>query len=314
MKLKVCSLLIGFLILFCATAVLSPAPAFARHIQYLGNEANVYIEPGQPTQILFPKKVAGGWKIKNSSLSIEKQAELLILYAKPELLNTGEVILVRLDDNTTYALRIRRAHAGNPRDEGITFSDHREPKAGIVEAVPAAMGTFATVSTVSGLMRELTLITEFGKKSSIPGYRYSNRYRGETILNDGALEAKIDAIFMGQELWGYVLNVTNLLDKPQRLNPAMFRIDGTKAFAATHWELAPRPVTAMQHALKRHVGKYYLVTNSPDRKAPKTIKSRAPAPSRNPISIGSKILLLGFLVGILLVCKILLLRRLQTRE
>ncbi len=81
-------------------------------------------------------------------------------------------------------------------------------------------------------------------------------------MNDGTVEAKIQEIFMGSDLWGYVVEVENLLDTSYKLNPASFRLDGTRAVAADRWELSPRPQTAEQKMAGGHKGKVYIVTRS----------------------------------------------------
>ena len=67
---------------------------------------------------------------------------------------------------------------------------------------------------------------------------------------------------MGPKLWGYVLDAENLLDQTQQINPASFRIDGTRAISANHWEIAPRPLTIEQEVAKRHKAKIYIVTRA----------------------------------------------------
>ena len=59
-----------------------------------------------------------------------------------------------------------------------------------------------------------------------------------------------------------MLDVENLLDTNQKLNPASFRLDGTRAVAAERWELAPRPETAEQRIAGSHKAKVYIVTKS----------------------------------------------------
>ena len=111
-------------------------------------------------------------------------------------------------------------------------------------------------------MREMILVAEFGKQKGITGYRRSNRFSGQTVLDDGAIEARVDEIFMGTDMWGYVLNVENKLGTAQRINPATFRLDGTKAVSAQRWELSPRPVTTEEEVAKGHQGKVYIITRA----------------------------------------------------
>ncbi len=238
-------------------------PAYARDLRYTGNEETVYVRPGEPTQVSFPENILGGFKRKNSSISLDKKDNYLIVFSQPELPPEGEAIIVHLDDKRSYALRIKPASNLNSRDEAVTILDDRRPESSDEEeTITRAPTGFAPASVVSGLMRELVLVAEFGKKRGIPGYQRSNRYAGEVIMHDGAVEVKIDEIFMGSNLWGYVATVTNLLDTTQRLNPASFRLDGTHAVSASRWELAPRPMTAEQEIANAHIAKIYIITRS----------------------------------------------------
>jgi hypothetical protein len=69
-------------------------------------------------------------------------------------------------------------------------------------------------------------------------------------------------MFIGPNLWGYVLDTTNLLDQSQKLNPATFRIDGTRAVSASAWELAARPLNVEEQISNKHNAKVYIVTRS----------------------------------------------------
>ena len=53
-----------------------------------------------------------------------------------------------------------------------------------------------------------------------------------------------------------------MLDSTQKINPATFRLDGTRAVIAQKWELAPQPKTPEQEISKGHTGKVYIVTKS----------------------------------------------------
>ncbi len=239
--------------------------AEARDINYTGNEQTVYVKPGEPTQITFPGKIEGGFKRKHSSLALERQDNYLIVFAQPQLAPEGEAIIVHLDDKRTYSVRALPASDEHPRDGYVSFNDLREPDGESEDSAsnkPNQPTGFAPPTVVSGLMREMILVSEFGKQRSIPGYKRSNRYSGETIMHDGALEAKIDEIFMGTDLWGYVIDVENKLETTQKLNPAAFRLDGTRAIGADKWELSARPETAEQMVADAHKGKVYIITRS----------------------------------------------------
>lgn len=239
--------------------------ALAREVKYSGNEVPVYVTPGEPTQITFPSKIEGGFKRKHSALALQRQDNFLVVFAQPEIPYEGEALLVHLSDKRSYALRILPSDDDNPRDEFIDVQDQREDISGdgVAESDPYLQPRgFAPATFVSGLMREMILVSEFGKRGTIPGYRRSNRYTGETVLHDGAIEAKILEIFMGTDLWGYVLEVENLQDTSYKINPATFRMDGTRAVVAANWELSPKPDTAEQKIAKGNVAKVYIVTKS----------------------------------------------------
>lgn len=248
-----------------ATACLfsTPLDVFARDIEYKNSEVSIFVKPGEPTQVQFPGDLSGGFKKKGSSLSIDQKDTDLIVYATERLPADGEAIIVRLKDGRSYSLRIQKASDGNDRDDVVRLEDGgRSIIAGSEEESSAEIQqstTKAPPTHIAGLMREMVLVAEFGK-STIPGYRETNRYRGQTVLNDGTVEAKIDRIFIGPNLWGYVLDTKNLLDQSQRLNPASFRLDGTRAITAQNWELAPRPMNVEEVASRKHDSKVYIVT------------------------------------------------------
>ncbi len=245
--------------------VASGEEANAREVNYQGSEVPVYVTPGEPTQITFPEKIEGGFKRKHSALALERQGNFLVVFAQPEIPYEGEALLVHLGDQRSFALRILPSDDDNPRDEFIDVRDMRGgadfDEGGETDPYLQPRG-FAPPTVVSGLMREMMLIAEFGKRGGIPGYRRSNRYTGETVLHDGTIEAKVQEIFMGTDLWGYVLDVENLLDTNYKINPASFRMDGTRAVAAESWDLAPRPDTAEQKIAGAHKKRIYIVTRS----------------------------------------------------
>ena len=243
-------------------------PAFARDLQYGGDEAVVYVKPGEPTQVTFPSKIEGGYKKdKNSDLVLERQGSFLIVFARQQLGIEGESIIVHLDDKRTYALRMVPATDGD-RDVEVKINDTREVSldpedAAFQQATPLPeTGEFPTAATVPGLMREMMLTAEFGKQKGIPGYRRSNKFSGQTVLDDGNMVAQIDEIFMGTDFWGYVLSVENRLDISQRINPATFRLDGTRAVSAQRWELSATPQTEEQKLASAHKAKVYIITRA----------------------------------------------------
>lgn len=253
--------------LICGSVLcLLASSAFARDVEYVGKEVSVYVTPGEPTQITLPDKIEGGFKRKNSALALERNNNFLVVFAQPEIPYEGEALLVHLKDKRSYALRILPADDENKRDEFINVQDNRE---GLEDSESGKETNpwlqprgFPSPSTVPGFVREMILIGEFGKRGGITGYRRSNKYTGEIVLNDGTVEAKIAEIFMGTDFWGYVLDVENLLDTNLKINPASFRLDGTRAVAAERWELAARPYTAEQKIANAHKGKVYIVTKA----------------------------------------------------
>lgn len=251
--------------LLCLVVLLSlfTTTAWARDIEYKNTEMVVNVTPGEPTQLKFPGEVAGGFKKKLSTLSLDKKETDLVIFASEGLPDEGEAIIVRLKDGRSYSVRVQRSGDQAPRDDIVRIKDARTAVLSDDEEEPPPYAErqfgYAPPNTVSGLMREMILAAEFGK-SKVQGYRISDQYAGETVLNDGTLNAKIDRIFIGPNLWGYVIDAENLLDQTQRVNPATFRLDGTKAVSLQNWELAPKPLTAEQQAAKRHTTKIYVIT------------------------------------------------------
>jgi len=219
---------------------------------------------GEPTEIIFEGgKIKDGFKNSNAGIALDKKDSSLVVFGKETMNENGEAILVRLEDGRSYPIRIRRANSDNPRDAQVVVSDGKGAIGVEEEDAPYQERSYeyAPASKVSGLMREMVLVAEFGKKS-IPGYTLSERYRGQTIVSDGAILAKIDRIFIGPNLWGYVLDTTNLLDQSQKLNPATFRIDGTRAVSMSNWELAARPLNVEEQVSGKHNAKVYIVTKA----------------------------------------------------
>lgn len=238
-------------------------PAFARDIEYKNTEVAIRVTPGEPTQISFPGNIAGGMRNKVSSLSLDHRQTDLVVIANDALLKNGEAIIVQLQDGRSYSLRVLRSSDENPRDDVVSINDSRG-KLLSEEEEPAYQDKkfdYAPPSTVAGLMREMVLSAEFGK-SAIPGYRVNDSYKGQSVLNDGTVSATIDRIYVGTNLWGYVLDAQNLLSQTQKLNPAAFRIDGTRAISAKEWELAAVPTNVEQQVAHAHKTKVYVITKA----------------------------------------------------
>lgn len=253
------------LVISVVSCLLSAVPALARDVDYKGEEVRVWVTAGEPTQVQLPGNVSGGYKKANSMVELDKKEDSLIIFAKKGLPSTGEAILVRLEDGRSFSVRVEPATDENPRDAILKIQDDRGPMiaAEEEEEVPVKDKKFdyAPPTKVSGLIREMVLVSELGKQA-IVGYKISDKYTGQKILSDGALEATIDKIFIGPNLWGYVINASNQLEQSQRLNPATFRLDGTRAVSFEKWELAPKPINIEQQISKGHQTKVYIVTRA----------------------------------------------------
>ncbi len=247
----------------CTAAL--PSIALARDVEYQNEEVLISVTPGEPTQIKFPGVIAGGFKKKLSKLSIDRKDTDLIVFANDALDRSGEAMIVRLEDGRSYSMRIQKASETFPRDTVVSVLDKKSSIIGTEEEEDPLYKEkkfeYAPPTQVSGLMREMVLVAEFGK-STISGYKTSETYRGQSVLNDGTVSAKIDKIFMGTNLWGYVLDAENLLDTTQKLNPATFRLDGTRAISLQDMELSPRPVDIEQQISAGHNTKVYIVTKA----------------------------------------------------
>jgi hypothetical protein len=239
--------------------------AWARDVEYQNQEFPVYVTPGEPTQIQFPGVISGGFKKKQSTVSLDRKNTDLIVFAQEAIPDQGEAIIVRLDDGRSYSVRIMKSGGDSVRDDVVKVEDSRSALLLSKEEEEPAYREknfeYAPPSQVSGLMREMMLNAEFGK-GSIAGYKPSDRYQGQEILNDGTVRATIDRIYIGTNLWGYVIDAENVLDQTQKINPATFRLDGTRAISAKDWELSPRPLDVEQQAAAKHKTKIYIITRA----------------------------------------------------
>ena len=246
-------------------SLLVTGQAFARDVEYTNSEIQINVAAGEPTEIKFPGHISGGFKRKNSTVSIERKEDSLIVFAADNLAASGEALIVKLDDGRSYSMRVGRAGGDKVRDSLVVIKDDRaSPIASSEEEDPAYRERnfdYAPPSQVPGLMREMVLAAELGKKS-ISGYRSSDSYKGQVVLDDGTIRATVERIFMGTNLWGYVIDAQNLLDEGQKINPASFRIDGTRAISMSNWELAPKPLTVEQQIAGKDKTKVYIVTKA----------------------------------------------------
>lgn len=257
------SVVTGIAVAVCALG--SANSASARDLDYKpGDEVDVWVNPGEPTEIEFPGTVAGGFKNSNAGVAIEKKDSSLIVFGKESISDKGEALLVRLQDGRSFPLRIHRADDSNPRDAKLKIGDDKGAFGEEEEAskpYDERNYSYAPPSKVSGLMREMVLVSEFGKKA-IAGYTISEKFKGQTVVSDGTLLAKIDKIIIGPNLWGYILDATNLLDQTQKVNAATFRVDGTRAVSISRWELSGRPVNVEEQVAGAHNAKVYVITRA----------------------------------------------------
>ncbi len=243
-------------------------PAWARDVQYTGQEASVYVAPNEPTNIKFPSKIAGGYITTDSAIQLQREGNDLIVFSSEALKQEGEAIIVKLNDRRSFSLRLKPSDEFNQRDPMVVIQDLtgsgleglREEGEEEKPYQPQD-GKYAPPTVLSGFMREMVLFTEFGKPK-IRGYEVSSKHRGETIFHDGALHAKVNSIFVGQNYWGYVLDAENLLESNQVLNPGSFRLDGTRAISANRWELSPKPTKTEEELAGRHKTKIYIITKA----------------------------------------------------
>lgn len=242
-----------------------PMTTFAKDLKYEGGEVIINVTPLEPSQIEFPGTVSGGFIKSKSNIKLDRKGEDLIIFAKESLKGDGEVIIVRLEDGRSYPIRIKAVKDASKRDVIVRIEDDRgdiilseeeEEPAYKEKSFP-----YAPANKVSGLMREMMLVAELGKKN-VQGYRVSDKYRGKVVMDDGNMVATIDQIFLGSTFWGYVIKTENKLNISQKIDPATFRLDGTRAISADRWELAAKPLTAEQNLANQHVGKIYIVTKA----------------------------------------------------
>ncbi len=245
-----------------------PTKAYARDIEYKqgDGEVEVWVNVGEPTEVNFPSEIKDGFRSSSAGISLEKKEKSIIVFGKEDIKEGGEAIHVRLKDGRSYPLRIKKATLDNPRDAMVLIGDGKgalgdSTAENDIPEYESPNFDFAPPSKVSGLMREMILVAEFGK-AKITGYQISEKFKGETVVSDGAVLAKIDKIFTGPNLWGYVLDATNLLDQTQKINPATFRIDGTRAVSISNGELAPRPINVEEQISGKHNTKVYVVTRA----------------------------------------------------
>ena len=112
-------LIIALFILFNLVAV----NLYARDILYEGSEVQVFVTPGEPTQIDFDAEVQSGFKGSGAGFKVEPNGKSIIIFPQEELSASGGVIIVKLKNDKTYTMRVKSADTYNPRDDIVTLKD-----------------------------------------------------------------------------------------------------------------------------------------------------------------------------------------------
>ncbi|MEM4379915.1 MAG: type-F conjugative transfer system secretin TraK [Thermoplasmatales archaeon] len=245
--------------------ILALTTALARDIEYSSGEVEIYVRPGEATEVRFPDEVLGGYKKQGSVISVDKVGANLVIFAQDKLQPAGEVLLVRTRDNRSYSLRIKTADDTSLRDDIVVIKDNRPREISEDDdELPKYRDRqfiYPSQYQVAGLMRELVLVTEFGK-NSIPGYRVAATGAGSEVVNNGQITARLVRMYLGPQLWGYVLEAENKTGEVVKLDPAVFKIHGTRAISMDKWELAPRPLTPEQRMAGAHKAYVYVVAKA----------------------------------------------------
>ncbi|MCS6961308.1 MAG: type-F conjugative transfer system secretin TraK [Deltaproteobacteria bacterium] len=247
------------------TALALSLAIFARELEYSSGEIEIYVLPGEATQVQFPDDVLGGYKKQGSLISVDKVGTDLIIFAQDKIVPEGEVILVRTKDNRSYSLRIKPAPDAKSRDDIVIVKDQR-PRTALSDEdeLPKYRDRqfiYPSQYQVAGLMREMVLATEFGKPA-IPGYKVSDAGAGSVVVNNGQLHAKLVKMYLGPQLWGYVLEAENVTDETVKIDPSVFKINGTRAISLNKWELSPKPITTEQRYSEAHKAFVYIVAKA----------------------------------------------------
>ncbi len=132
--------------------------AFSKDIEYKGEEVDVFVTPGEPTQVQFPSKVLGGFKKKLSAISLDKKANDLVIFATEKLSEEGESLIIRLDDGRSYTIRVKKGDE-DQRNTLVRIIDKTQSilkdqgDANEDSELNKGQMQFAPATKVSGLMR-----------------------------------------------------------------------------------------------------------------------------------------------------------------
>lgn len=86
-------------------------------------EIPVYVVPAEPTRIEFEREIEGGFKRKNSAIGIQRQKNVLIIFAHSDLSYSGESILVKTKGGPYYAIRVMPETEDHSRDVAVHIED-----------------------------------------------------------------------------------------------------------------------------------------------------------------------------------------------
>jgi len=197
------------------------------------------------------------------ALEVRCYAWALIYFGFDSWVGTASTLYSFLVHFFAHSLRILPTDDINLRHSYTEICDFRKPPAAVDDELLFAK---RSPGAVSGLMREMILVVEFGKRHGIPGYRRSNRYHGQTVIDNESIKATISEIFVGPAHWGYVLDVENKLDSSQRLNLSTFRLAGTRAISPRNSVLAARPKSVEEQVTSAHKSKVYIIAEGPRQK------------------------------------------------
>ena len=145
------------LLALCALSTLIISrPTHARDVEYSSGsgEIPVWVNVGEPTEVIFEGgRIKNGFKNRNAGIDLDRKDSSLIIFGKENLNENGEALLVRLENGTSYPLRVRKASSDNPRDAQVVVGDGKGAM-GSEEEVPPPFQErsyeYAPPSKVSG--------------------------------------------------------------------------------------------------------------------------------------------------------------------
>ena len=98
-------------------------------VKRYAHEISVQLAPGEPTTVTFPSEVKGGWKRKDSALSIARGGAMMVVFGFSDLSEDGEGVLVELTDGRLYTLRFKKAAKLSDRDTLVKIQDQDQADA-----------------------------------------------------------------------------------------------------------------------------------------------------------------------------------------